>query len=578
VAGLFAGIGKGGGEFLKQWNLAKAKKLQESLKTATTLRSNGTLNQNVMNDLAAHPERYTPEAVKGSQEKLVDFVDSIYGTNTQNPFSTRQLKGGVAKEAIEPLNIQADLEIERLSHVPEANFTVDELIGAVKKRTESLAKKKHKTLAEEKAVSFLRSEVDQLKAAHRVPKPQSSPILDPSTGRPFGESMSFADEYTELKFREGRDWLKRLQNAAYDEGPVKDNAIVKGIAHDMKLLADKKAYDLAEATGGEVTSSLPQINNKRSAIMSDYANLQKMAKDGTIRAAYVGKDSGAKVRLRRQLETTDKLLGTNLAEGAETLGFQTAVESLYQSPSAFGSGHVLKDIMSEGLTQAKKSAAKGFGLGAAAGAVIPGVGSISLGSTVAAGAGAVGLAKGMKRGAQFSSPDSLVKNFSKIKTRIDDIAADPTALQKFRQTMNSITANAAVQSDPYVRDYLATPAQSVQPPMAPPPDAQGAAQAPNQEQAALPPELESLDFDLPEDRLAIEADGVDAFRVLKHDSVLHAVDRDESLPLRWAEGQKHTLSLRCRLSLSWLLDLRGFLRLLHFRLFHVRCLSRDSGF
>lgn len=501
VTGFLSAAGKGGTDFIKNYKLNKAKNLQAALKEAAVRKSNGTWNQELATKMAESPEQFTPEAVKGSQEKLVDFADSVFGTSVENPKSTRQLRGGVARAAIEPLNDRADLEIQKLSKTPEANFTVDELVGILKEQTKTLAKKKFKTQDEERAIAFFRDEITKLKDKTRVVK-EASTIIDPSTGRPFGDATGAAEEFAELTFGEGRDWLKRVQNAAFEEGPVKDNAVVKGMAHGLKELADTKA--------GLVGSDLPAINAKRSEILTTYKNMQQVIKDGTLQAAYTGKDRIAKVRTRRAFEEADRVLGTKLAEGAESLQFKAAVENLYNAPAAFGSGSVLADAMREGLKQAPKEAFR-YGTVAGAATVLPGVGPALVPPAAALGA-VKGFAKGAKEGAAFSSPDNLIQNFSKVKVRVDDLAKNPTVAKQVRQILMNKPAMLSTQADPMIQRFLSTPAPSVQPPLAPPPEtaspggvqgsapaaAGGPAQAEPQPPMALPPELEELELTLPD--------------------------------------------------------------------------------
>lgn len=496
TTGLFSAAGKGGADFIKSWKLNKAKALQAAMKEAAVRKSNGTWNMDLAEDLAKDPEKYTPERVKGAQEKLLDFANSIFGTSVENPRSTRQLKGGVARKAIEPLNDLADLEIEKLSRMPEANFTVDELVGVLQEKTRSLAKKKFKTQDEERAVAFFRDEIGRLKDKMRIPKPEASAIIDPSTGRPFAAAEA-AEEFKELTFKEGRDWLKRIQNAAFEEGSVKDNGTVKGFAHGLKELADTKA--------GTVGSDLPKINAKRSEILKTHGNMVQLVKDGGLQAAHTGRDSLNKTRVRRMFEEADRVLGTNLSEGSQTLQFQAAVERLYESPAAFGSGSVLGDAMREGLKEAPKQAFRYGALGGAAGAVLPGTASAKLAGGAAAVGAVKGFAQGARDGASFSSPDTLVKSFSRVKTRIDDLARNPTAAQRVRAALPP--AAASTQMDPLVQRFLdpARPAPAaVQPPLAPPEAASAPAGAPAGAPAApplapLPPELEELELTLPED-------------------------------------------------------------------------------
>jgi len=93
---------------------------------------------------------------------------------------------------------------------------------------------------------------------------------------------------------------------------------------------------------------------------------------------------------------------------------------VYKSPSAFGSGSVIRDALSEGFREARSSALK---IGTAAGAVGTALGSsgaTAFGTGAAIGAGH-GFLKGAARGAKTASPDVLVDQFSKIKNRLNDI-------------------------------------------------------------------------------------------------------------------------------------------------------------
>ncbi len=474
ATGVLGGLGRGAGNVFKNWKKMSAEKVRDSLKQIAMQKSNGTWNDELATDFAQNPEKYTPEAVKGSTKKLLEFSNHIFGTDSANPKSTRELKGGVAKGVINPLNEMADLEIKKMSQMPEANFSVEDLVQTIKDRVQNLKAKKFRTQDENRAIDFLNSEVESLKKKMRI-EPEVGPAQIDEYGRATSPGVS-EEAYKELTFQEGRDFLKRLQNAAYEEGPVKDNGVLKQVTHGLKEFADAKAAD--------VGSNLPQINAKRSEILRTYQNMQSLIKDGSMQSAYVGKDSVAKQRVQAMFDEADRVLGTDLSNGAKSLQFQSAVEKVYESPSSFGSGAVIGDAMREGIKRGRSEGIKGFGVGSILGAPFgkPVQGGV-VGATLL---GARGIIKGAKEGATFSSPDTLVKNFSKIKTRLSDLNANPSYARQLT-TQAILSAGGGQVTEPVATNY-------VQPQAA----VQAQPSAPAEEAVTLPPELEQLEIDLPE--------------------------------------------------------------------------------
>jgi hypothetical protein len=490
VTGLLGAAGKAGVNGIKSWAKLGAEKTQKMLKEVAVRKSNGTWNMELANDFAQNPEKYTPEAVKGATRKLLEFADNIFGTSAESPHTTRKLTGGVAREVIDPLNKRADLEIEKLSHMPEANFTVDEIVGALRDRVQNLQGKMWPTQDEEAALKFIGKELEDLKAKTLKP----SLLLGPD-GQGVPE-LAGADRYRELSFKEGRDFLKRIQNAAFENGPVKDNKTMASLSHGLKQLADAKA--------GAVGSDLPTINLKRSEILQTAQNMKAVIKDGTLQAAYTGRDSIAKERAQRMFEEADRVLGTNLAEGAKTHQFQAAVERVYESPAAFGSGSVIADGMRMGLKKASTGAfAAGSGASAAVGLMpMDFVTKAKIVAGASAAGGVTGFAKGFKEGASFASPDNLVKNFSKVKARIDVLSREPDIAEAiFKGSLNptiilSSQLSNLAPSQPQVPLQAAINPE----PGAGPTAGAGVDQAANGGgPVALPPELQDFQLQMPED-------------------------------------------------------------------------------
>lgn len=473
TTGVLSMAGLKGGEMLQAWKKVQAENVQKALREVAVRKSNGTWNDELAKDFAKNPEKYTPENVKGATKRLMEFADHIFGTSSENPKSTRQLKGGVAKAAISPLNERADLEIQKLSKLPEANFSVEEIYGALRDRVAKLRGKKFPTQDEENALKFIGKELEDLKAKTKRP----GVVLGPDgQGVPDAQGGS----YQELSFQEGRDFLKRLQNAAFEEGPVKGNATMAQMTNGLKELADAKA--------GALGSDLPTINMKRSEILRTYKNMQSMIKDGSIQSAYVGKDSVAKQRVQAMFDEADRVLDTDLAGGAQSLQFQSAVERVYESPSAFGSGSVFGDAMREGLKKGRGDALKGFAAGQVLG--YPFGKGMEFGVKGGALLGAKGFVEGAKEGATFARPETLVKSFSKIGARIDELNRNPTlARDLLNKTMNPLNLAATQVSQ-------VTPVLNGQGPLAPPAET---AAAPADAAAApeLLPELQGLKLAFP---------------------------------------------------------------------------------
>lgn len=501
VTGMLSGIGKLGSEGIKKLKLARAEDYKNALKEAAIRKSNGTFNEKLAEDLAMNPQKYAPDNVKDAQKKLLGISDEIFGTSAERPKSTRDLTGGLAKKAIEPLNARADLEMDKLSKMPEANFTVDEIVNTVKSKVESLTQKKFKTQDEERALAFLNDEIKNLKSKFAIPTTEAASVRDPITGlttttKPTGGG------FKELTFKEGRDLLKRWQNAAYEEGPVKDNGVVKSITGGLKQLADQKA--------GALGSDLPKINAERSKIQTVYKNLYQTLTPAKMQSAFVGNDNVAKDNVRRVLADADATLGTRLSEAIETAQFQAAVHKFFENPRAFGSGAVFTDMMREGLRQAKNKAIIGSTAGAAAGTAVGGFAGAGKGGALGGTIGGIkGLVSGAKEGAAFSSPDDLLQNFSKVKVRIDDLAKDPGSFwtQGIRGAVRGpvspsvVTGTQAEEFTPRLETLRGPPKEAAMPPPAPLDPAKGQTETP---QAAELPEgfdeaFKDFDYSMPED-------------------------------------------------------------------------------
>lgn len=444
VSGVLQGGARSFGAALNKWRNFNAKQAQEALKEAAIRKSGGLFNEELASDLIQNPERYTQEAVSGARKQLLKFQQEIFGTSATNPKSTRELTGGVAKEAIGPLNDQADLEIQRLAHDKAANTSAEDLIQLIKDRAQPIRDKTFKSQDDKRALAFFSDQIEEIKNKLRV-SPEDAPVSLDEYGREIA-AIPGEEKFREANFKEGRDIVKNLQNAYYEEGPVKGNATVRDLMGGAKELFDAKAGDLG--------SPLPEINGKRSKILSTYKNMRAVLTPQMLDSAFIGNDRTAKLASQEVLNEADSVLGTKLSEGLQRAQYRAAVESFYNNPRAFGSGSVLGEAMSEGLRQARGSALKGLTVGSVGGGA-PGA---AAGAKVG---GAVGFVKGFKEGSLLASPKTLISNASKIKTRISDLNKDPTRVQATLSRFMQPGAIAGTQLDagtaPLVADRLPAP-------------------------------------------------------------------------------------------------------------------------
>lgn len=466
LAGGLSVLGKGADQLWTKWKKMGAENTQKFLKEITIRRANGQLDKKIVDRMAAEPENYTPEAVQGASQKLFDLQKTIFGTDVEQPRSTRQLTGGIAREAIDPLNKRADLEIEKLADNRDADFSVADVIGILDDRTQQINQMPFKGGRQGKAtLAWLKGKVEELKDETRE--------YDPVTGEITG--------YRNLNFKETRDFLKGIQNEVYDKGgPVHDNPIAKQVSSGLKELADEQA--------GRLGSDLPQINAKRSEILAFYPAMRQTLTPSQMEKAFLGGEAGntAKLQARETFAKADELFGLNLSDAFDQAQGKAAVEKVFNNPKAFGSGSEFSDGLREGLKEAKTAGLRsGFASSMAAGAVLPPAAAAKAGVIGGVTGGAMGFRKGLKSGRALSSPDVLVNRFKQVKTSLRDLNRDPLALEfslaPWKRLPQKAAAIGATQTPPL--------GPAVKPPLAPPPEqaATGGVETPSPTGASAEP-------------------------------------------------------------------------------------------
>jgi hypothetical protein len=483
LAGGFSVLGKGIDGLRRSWGKMGAESTQKFLKELAVRESNGQLDTKIVGRMAADPENYTPEAVAGSGKKLSEISDRIWGTSVENPKSTRDLTGGVARETINPLNKRADLEIDKLALNPEANFSIADIIGTLQDRTESIAQKEFPGRDGEKTLEWLNSKITKLKDKTRQ--------VD-DVGKTLG--------YRDLNFKETREFLKNeIQNDVYStSSPVYLNPTATNVSRGLKELTDVQA--------GKLGSDLPDINAKRSQILELYKTMRQTLSPRQMESAFLGGDRNlARNRAREVFGQVDQVLGTDLKNELETTQGQSLLEEIYNQPKNFGSGSKIKDAATRGVKKAAMGGTKGFGLGVAASPLVPGVSATQLGGAFGTIGAARGLRQGIKEGLALSTPQGLVEGLSAAKTSLRTLNRDPTSLEISLAPWKQLGAKAATIATtqaPLLPSPQPAP-QAAASPAGPLPGAQGLQNpaAPAQTQTPspveLPPEIRDLKLTLP---------------------------------------------------------------------------------
>jgi hypothetical protein len=383
ISGMVPALLKGAGKIGKGFISAQLAKRREATINAIKA-AGGQVTPELIDRAARNPEKFTKEAVAGASENLNKVYKNIFGIAENEPFtptSTRQIKpDSLFGQALKPLNDQADAEIAKLNIDKAANWQVGELVAPMKKQIAILADKFDRTQEEEAAFKYLRDKVASVykKVGQKTPTEASDSI--------------------EITFKQGRDVLKAIQDDAFNReipGSSYLKQAVGGSPDAIRALADAKA--------AKAGSMLPQINAKRSALLTTYKEAKANLTPTKLTSAFVGNDSPAKVNVRDTLAKVDGLLGTQLADDVELKGVQRLVENAYAAPKNFGSGRT--NVMAEGIKEGMKQG----GIGLAAGAATSPVTGMA-GPVVGGGLGfARGFAQGAENARTMAAPDMALQ-------------------------------------------------------------------------------------------------------------------------------------------------------------------------
>jgi hypothetical protein len=407
-------------------------KILEKRKEALTniAKQTGGLDDAVIEKAVKNPDMFSKEAVKGASEKLGAIYKNIMGIAPDEQIdvrTTRQIRpDSVLGKAVEPLNREATLEVNKLAQMPEANWKVGELLQPLRRQVSNLSSKFDRTADEEQALAYLKNKITEIEtnAARqagkrtteftenvpmRVFKDAAPEAYDPNAinaiaKNPVESELASATQAAgtrpitrpidrtgwdelEINFKEGRDILKSIQDDAFNR-EVPGNSYLRqavgGGQGQLRDLADKKA-----AAAG---SNLGEINAKRSEILGAFNDLKANITPAKITSAYIGNDGVAKAETRRALGKLDKIAGSNFTEAIEDGQMQRVVENMYNTNPAFASGRSNSSMVSGAISGAMKGAGAGAGIGGAvggapgivAGAKIGGLGGAALGALQAA--------------------------------------------------------------------------------------------------------------------------------------------------------------------------------------------------
>lgn len=370
---------KGTGKFVGGLFARSLRKSKEGIINSAKQLGGGNLTAEVIEAAGKDPDKFSPAAVKGANKKLKGLVQDIFGTSPEFPTRPKQIKGdGVFGRAMDPLHKQAKEEIERLATNPQANFNVEALKAPMNNQIDKLSKKFSQSGEERAALKYLREQVKFLDNKKR----------------------------SEINFKEAREFLGTIQDDVFGENPIAGSSVISqavgGGDDQLRAMIDLKAAN--------VGSKLPEINARRHQIFNLYKNTRSgeaAISPSNIQTAFIGSDTVKKQVLQDQFDQIDQVLGTSFKENTQTLNFQRAIEQLFESPKAGGSGNILPEITARATSRGLKGAVGG----GIAGGVLGGPTGAKFGAIIG---GTAGLASGAREAARQGTPQRAIQAFQQL--------------------------------------------------------------------------------------------------------------------------------------------------------------------
>ncbi len=385
----------------------------------------GGVTDELLAKASNNPEMFTKEAVEGATERLGKTYKDIFGIADDKaitPKSTRAIApDSLFGKAVAPLNKEATEEVSKLSKMPEANWKASDLLGPINRQIEALSdvfeptvdqkaallylKDKKKTI-ENKASEVLASKIPS-KSAAKIAEEEAQLALTPGATAamkkaPKPQPIKFTEDQlmnAEFNFKQGREFLKTLQDDAFDR-EVAGSGYLRQYAGGLRQLADQKA--------GALGSKLPEINAKRAQILGLFDQAKSTVTPQKLTSAFIGDDTIAKQDTQLVLKAMEDMgIAPGISQSVESGAMQRVLENAYKNPKAFGSGRVQGAMISEGISGGVKGALGGGAVGSVVGA--PGTGALI--------GGATGAVRGVKQGAMMARPEvaipALAENIAK---------------------------------------------------------------------------------------------------------------------------------------------------------------------
>lgn len=417
---------------IKRFSLSRLKGKIRAVKNA--MREAGGFDQKIVNDAIKNPERYTDDAIKGAFDRLRKQTREIVGAGEGEVVKTSRNipRDSVLGRIANVWNKKADEAIDILSSARGANFKlftgmhgeqggiIDTLMGISKQiEAKPMALR---TKDERHALKYLHKQILELAESY-APK-----SIVKAKGKPPRVNFDILSrEARELTFKEGRDFLKKVQKDAWESeipGHIFIKQAIGGGEDGLRKMADAKAARVVEIFRKNGNSELadkvdlPTINANRSKVLGVYNNLKGILKPDTLMRAYKGVETDTKRSIQEGLASIDRLAGdankfipkgsnkikTNFNEMIETGAMQKAVNDIFEkgtSQGAMGS-----------LTAGVKGAAKKMPVtaGGAFAASVP----FGLGTQGAKAGAAYGAITGFKEGMLAGNPRIALNNIRKF--------------------------------------------------------------------------------------------------------------------------------------------------------------------
>jgi len=362
------------------------------------LKQTGKLGDEAIDKVTQDPKAFTKEAVSQGEKNFSDFYKQFFGLDPEQDIEKAvsrletPLPDSAFGQKLQPLRQAQQVEIDKISALPQGNFTKQELAAPIESEIIRLKGLGNPIADEKKALKTLSKQAKSLEGM-------------------FGDKE-------QIDFRTAKEFLRGFQDSAFKStaiGTQSQNPVVSSIAGRVRRNLDEKA----KMAG----STLPEINAQMSNALETYKMAAKNLKPKSM-VSYFGAGND-RDEVRTILGRVDDTLGSDYSKQFESGALKSQLEKVYKN-APVGSSQTNQIIAGE----AAKSAKTGAFAGLTAGGAMGGFQGAGVGGSLGA---LVGGAKGLQRGRLLANPEKNISEIAGLTKRIEglDQMTGPTQREQF---------------------------------------------------------------------------------------------------------------------------------------------------